>query len=145
MILKVNEKEYTVEFKFRVARNEKYRESLKIVTDMMTGILGADGKLVGQPKDFMSAVINSIADKPSACATLLYVGLTSEPDIKTLDDAWELMFSYMEQDGTSYDELYTCILEQMSDDGFFEWSGLNQTMSRLTETVKELPKGKKSK
>ena len=64
------------------------------------------------------------------------------------DEAKELMKQYMKENKLSFYRLFEDLKKYMEEDGFFDLSGLTETLEKMSdaaeEQVKKIQKGKKS-
>lgn len=117
MKLKVNEKEYTIKFKFRAMYDSEF------ITEMFNTFNDMDSKDDNNNFEF-------IAQLAPKTTNMLLVGLQEEhsDEFKTFDDAMNLIKNYFSENEDNQDVnmlgLYTELINTMSDDGFLERIGL---------------------
>lgn len=117
MKLKVNEKEYTIKFKFRAMYDSEF------ITEMFNTFNDMDSKDDNNNFEF-------IAQLAPKTTNMLLVGLQEEhsDEFKTFDDAMNLIKNYFSENEDNQDVnmlgLYTQLINTMSEDGFLERIGL---------------------
>ena len=117
MKLKVNEKEYTIKFKFRAMYDSEF------ITEMFNTFNDMDSKDDNNNFEF-------IAQLAPKTTNMLLVGLQEEhsDEFKTFDDAKDLICNYFKENEDNQDVnmlgLYTELINTMSEDGFLERIGL---------------------
>lgn len=117
MKLKVNEKEYTIKFKFRAMYDSEF------ITEMFNTFNDMDSKDDNNNFEF-------IAQLAPKTTNMLLVGLQEEhsDEFKTFDDAMNLIKNYFSENEDNQDVnmlgLYTELINTMSEDGFLERIGL---------------------
>ena len=119
MKLKVNEKEYTIKFKFRAMYDSEF------ITEMFNTFNDMDSKDDNNNFEF-------IAQLAPKTTNMLLVGLQEEhaDEFKTFDDAMNLIKNYFSENEDNQDVnmlgLYTQLINTMSEDGFLERIGLGE-------------------
>lgn len=119
MKLKVNEKEYTIKFKFRAMYDSEF------ITEMFNTFNDMDSKDDNNNFEF-------IAQLAPKTTNMLLVGLQEEhsDEFKTFDDAMNLIKNYFTENEGNQDVnmlgLYTQLINTMSEDGFLEQIGLGE-------------------
>ena len=117
MQLKVNDKEYTIKFKFRAMYDSEF------ITEMFNTFNDMDSKDDNNNFEF-------IAQLAPKTTNMLLVGLQEEhsDEFKTFDDAMNLIKNYFSENEDNQDVnmlgLYTQLINTMSEDGFLERIGL---------------------
>lgn len=117
MKLKVNEKEYTIKFKFRAMYDSEF------ITEMFNTFNDMDSN---DDNDG----IKLFAELAPKTTNMLLVGLQEEhsEEFKTFDDAKDLICNYFKENEDNQDVnmlgLYTQLINTMSEDGFLERIGL---------------------
>ena len=117
MQLKVNDKEYTIKFKFRAMYDSEF------ITEMFNTFNDMDSKYDNNNFEF-------IAQLAPKTTNMLLVGLQEEhsDEFKTFDDAMNLIKNYFSENEDNQDVnmlgLYTQLINTMSEDGFLERIGL---------------------
>ena len=117
MQLKVNEKEYTVTYKFKAMYDSEF------IKDMFNTFNDMDSKDDNNNFEF-------IAQLAPKTTNMLLVGLQEEhsDEFKTFDDAMNLIKNYFTENEDNQDVnmlgLYTELINTMSEDGFLERIGL---------------------
>ena len=139
MILNIGKKDYNIEFNIEASLNA---ECVDQITEFMCGLGRAESK------NPIQAILDSVKDKPKTVLAMFYAGLLEhhgedgDSTVLSKADAKKLLKQYFaehKEDGAgNYYALYTVLLGQMEDDGFFELIGLEQTMNDLTELVKKI-------
>lgn len=140
MILNIGKKDYNIEFNIEASLNT---ECVDQITEFVCGLNKSSHK------NLIQSVLDSVKDKPKTVLAMFYAGLlehhgTEDGDgtITSKADAKKLLKQYFaehKEDGAgNYYSLYTLLLGQMEDDGFFELIGLEQTMNDITEFVKKI-------
>lgn len=117
MKLKVNEKEYTVTYRFKAMYDSDF------ITDMFKTFENMDSN---DDNDG----IKLFAELAPKTTNILLVGLQEEhsEEFKTFDDAKDLICNYFKENEDNQDVnmlgLYTELIKTMSEDGFLERIGL---------------------
>ena len=117
MKLKVNEKEYTVTYRFKAMYDSDF------ITDMFKTFENMDS-------NDNNDGIKLFAELAPKTTNMLLVGLQEEhsEEFKTFDDAKELICNYFKENEDNQDVnmlgLYTELINTMSEDGFLERIGL---------------------
>lgn len=146
MTIKIGNKEYTIEYSFKAALYGDCAQSVMEVMSLMSvNENGGEG---------LSALIKGMTNLPSKVTTMFYAGLmqhhgdgkNADGSVPDIDTAEELLCQYfMENKGNeevknaSFYGMFSSVLDQMGEDGFFELIGLDN----LIEPSK--PKKKASK
>lgn len=141
--IKVNDKEYKLEYTFRAA------EDKNTIQNMFNVLSGAYLiKQVNNAKtenDVAMAMINGtsemVADIPSIVKNAFYSGLLENHNV-TKEEAYDIMKAYMKENKINFRKLFDDIKACMEDDGFFELSGLMAMLETMnqTEEKKKTPK-----
>ena len=117
MKLKVNEKEYTVAYRFRAMYDSEF---IKEMFDTINNMDSEDD----------NSGIEMFAHLAQKTTNMLLVGLQEEhsDEFKTFNDAMELIQKYFTENEDNQDVnmlgLYTELINAMSEDGFLERIGL---------------------
>ena len=117
MQLKVNEKEYTVTYKFKAMYDSDFITDMFKTFENMASNDDNDG-------------IKLFAELAPKTTNILLVGLQEEhaDEFKTFDDAKDLICNYFKENEDNQDinmlGLYTELINTMSEDGFLERIGL---------------------
>lgn len=117
MQLKVNDKEYTVTYRFKAMYDSDF------ITEMFNTFNDMDSKDDNNNFEF-------IAQLAPKTTNMLLVGLQEEhsDEFKTFDDAKDLICNYFKENEDNQDVnmlgLYTELINTMSEDGFLERIGL---------------------
>lgn len=119
MQLKVNEKEYTVTYKFKAMYDSDFITDMFKTFENMASNDDNDG-------------IKLFAELAPKTTNILLVGLQEEhsEEFKTFDDAKDLICNYFKENEDNQDVnmlgLYTELIKTMSEDGFLERIGLGK-------------------
>lgn len=141
-------KEYTLTFNIMASL---YSEC----TEMIMNEFIAYGKTLGAAEmndvdGMLDKLVKSISNTSEETVTLFYASLLEyhgtrrgDGTIKEKDDALDLLCDYLEENkGKTLYDVYKELMELITEDNFFEKTGLNQRLSQMFKT--EEPK-KKSK
>lgn len=138
MELKIENKVYQIEFNIEASLN---RECVDTITEFLCGV-------EVENKNPIQAVLDSVKDKPKVALVMFYAGLLENHGIEgdgtvvSMADAKQLMkkyFSEHKDDGLgNYHSLYSLLLGQMEEDGFFALIGLEQTMKEVEQFVQKI-------
>ena len=136
--IKINEKEYQVEFTFEAA---DYKGLVQAMFNVMSGSYifknGMEhGKDMSQERSAMAmidGVSEMVGDLPHICHTAFYAGLL-EHHKTTEAEAKKLMRLYMTENSFSYIQLYEELRKCMEEDGFFDLSGLTGMLQKMKAT-----------
>lgn len=139
MILNIGNKDYNIEFNIEASLNA---ECVDQITEFVCGLNKAN------TRNPIQAVLNSVKDKPKTVLAMFYAGLLEhhgedgDGTITSKADAKKLLKQYFaehkDDDAGNYYALYSLLLGQMEDDGFFGLIGLEQTMKDVEEFVKKI-------
>lgn len=143
-------KEYTLEYTFEAAENQKCVDAMTDIFGgaMMTKIDETKSEAL-QIRDFLM----TISDLPRMAMDMFYAGLLenhgTEGDgdgtIANRADARRVYKQFCKENleddmATSYYGLVTAISKQMEEDGFFKRTGLEDILGNMTEATKEVKK-----
>lgn len=144
----VDKKEYTLEYTFEAAENQKCVDAM---TDffggaMMTKIDESKSEAL-QIRDFLM----TISDLPRMAMDMFYAGLLEhhgedgDGTITSRMDAKRLYKQFCKENpdnpmAISYYGLVTAISEQMGEDGFFKRTGMEGILETMEKTAKEAAK-----
>lgn len=144
----INNKTYTLEFSFKAVKHKKL---LKMMFDVMSGSYTAKKVLQAGNDNPINALIatfdgssDMVADIPEICETSFYAGLLENNDVSE-EEAFDLMKQYMIDNKLSFKSLYDELRKCMEDDGFFDLSGLNETISQAQKIQEEMEKKEEKK
>lgn len=141
--IKVNDKEYKLEYTFRAAED---KDTIQNMFNVLSGAYLI--KQVNNAKtenDVAMAMINGtsemVADIPSIVKNAFYSGLLENHNV-TEEEAYDIMKAYMKENKINFRKLFDDIKACMEDDGFFELSGLMAMLETMnqTEEKKKTPK-----
>lgn len=163
MNLKVNGKEYTLEYTFEAALDKK-------CVDMCWNFFSGAYMMKGQPLEgagnetvsrvvTIDKMIDGMADAPRVALYLFYAGLLENhsEEIKSEEDAKNLFKAFRKEckddERATFNGMLNAIRNQMEDDGFFKDIGLQEFMDNLknqkqTEGIpdpKKIPQDRKKK
>lgn len=139
-VLKIGNEEYT--FKFSIEAS-LYNECAEKITSILFGMAGADGKEA--KKEFISTISNI----PQTALHMFHAGLLEYHNL-TFDDSKKLIAQYIKEhknDETgSFYGIMEMLIEDMSNDGFFELIGLDKMISNMeVQAEKLMSKNKEAK
>ena len=139
--IEISGKEYTLKYAFKAA---EYKECVQTMFDILSGAYVV--KQGAEPKNNKEAIIGMIngvsemvADIPNVVKITFHAGLLEEHNLSK-EESYELMKQYMVENKLSYKKMLDKIKECMEEDGFFELSGLNETMEEMNQTAEEVIK-----
>ena len=141
--IKVNEKEYVLEFSFEAA------ERKEVVQDMYNILSGTYIiKNVSNRKSAKTTMFNGIAemiaDVPKIARESFYAGLLENHKLSE-SEAKDIMKSYMKENKLTYNDLFEEIKVCMEDDGFFDLSGITKMIQILNQSLQEAMSEKENK
>ena len=144
----VDGKEYTLEYTFEAAENQKCVDAMTDIFGgaMMTKIDESKSEAL-QIRDFLM----TISDLPRMAMDMFYAGLLEnhgedgDGTITSRLDAKRLYKQFCKENpedamATSYYGLITVISNQMEEDGFFKRTGLEDILENMGNAVKEVKK-----
>lgn len=140
LVLKIGEKEYKIEYSIEASL------ATDCVEQITNTVCGLNNSLNKNP---ILLLLGGVKNKPKTALAMLYSGLlehhgtaSGDGSITCENDAKKLMkqyFSEHKDDGAgNYHALYSLLIGQMEDDGFFDLIGLEQTMNDITELVEKI-------
>lgn len=148
MDFKVENKEYTLEYTFEAAENQKCVDAMTDIFGgaMMTKIDESKSEAL-QIRDFLM----TISDLPRMAMDMFYAGLLEnhgedgDGTITSRLDAKRLYKKFCKENpdnamAESYYGLITAISEQMEKDGFFKRTGLADILENMNNAVQETEK-----
>ena len=148
MKFSVEEKEYTLEYTFEAAENQKCVDAMTDIFGgaMMTKIDETKSEAL-QIRDFLM----TISDLPRMAMDMFYAGLLEnhgedgDGTITSRLDAKRLYKQFCKENpedamATSYYGLITVISNQMEEDGFFKRTGLADILESMGNAVQEVKK-----
>ena len=145
----INNTTYTLEFSFKAVKHKKL---LKMMFEVMSGAYTAKKILQNSDDENpINAIIatfdgssDMVADIPEMCEIAFYAGLLENNPVSE-EEAFILMKQYMIDNKLSFKSLYDDLRKCMEDDGFFDLSGLNETISQAQEMQKEMEEKEQKK
>lgn len=133
--VKIGNKEYTLEFTFEAA------ECKNVVQSMFNIVSGAYIIRNGLKKEKMVTAMfdgtaEMVADIPEIARNAFYAGLLEHHSVSE-DEAKQLMKQYMKENKLSFAQLYEEMKGVMEDDGFFDLSGITDTIQKMNESTEQ--------
>lgn len=147
LILKIGEKDYTLEYSFKAA---EHNETVQKMFNVVSGAyLIKRANVVDENKEQMAmAMIDGtaemVSDIPHIVKTAFYSGLLENHNVSE-EEAYDLMKQYMKENKISFKKLFDDIKTCMEDDGFFDLSGLTEMMEEMNKSMEEQTKKKTPK
>lgn len=148
MNFKVGDKEYTLEYTFEAAENQKCVDAMTDIFGgaMMTKIDESKSEVL-QIRDFLM----TMSDLPRMAMDMFYAGLLEnhgedgDGEIMSRLDAKRLYKEFCKENpddvmASSYYGLITVISEQMEKDGFFKRTGLADILESMGRAIQETGK-----
>ena len=142
-ILKIGEKEYTLEYSFMAA---EHKDTVQKMFNVVSGAYlikragFTEETTETKKEDIAGAMIDGtgemIADIPHIVRTAFYSGLLENHEVSE-EEAYALMKQYMKENKISFRKLFEDIKECMEDDGFFDLSGLTEMIEEMNKGVEE--------
>lgn len=139
-------KEYIFEFSIEASL---YADCTEIVMELFSTLSEA------QNKEEVKEVIKGIANIPKVAVTMFYAGLMEhhgvegDRTIMCLSDAKKLIATYIrehkEDDNANLYSIMEEMMGCMSDDGFFDLTGLSKMMKQTEEKLPKVPQDHKKK
>ena len=124
-------KEYTVEYSIEASL---YSDCTEKVTGLMAGLASASGS------DDMHKLISSMADVPQTTLHMFHAGLLEHHDGITYAESKKLIATFLKEnkDGEygNFYGLMGMLIEEMTNDGFFELIGLDKMFAPTTKKAK---------
>ena len=157
MLIKIGEKEYTIEYTFEASL---YGECTEKIANLQVGLSMAymqaniktdsDGEAKDNISSALKDVIRSMSDLPQAVLTLFYAGLMEkhgadgDQTVTSKADAKKLLKQYFaENTDKDYYDVMNMLTEQMAADDFFKRVGLDKMMSQMFGQTEKKKAGKK--
>lgn len=139
--IKIKDKEYTLEFTFEAAEHKNLVQSM---FNLLTGAyIAKQGVEVKNEESATLAMINSvsdmISDMPKIVKTAFYAGLLEHHKVSE-EESFSLLKQYMTENKISYKKMLDNIKTYMEEDGFFDITGLTETVQEMTQNVKKVVK-----
>lgn len=147
MVLKIGNKDYTIEFNIEASLNQ---ECVEVITNFMCTIPSAGTTP-------LQSIVDAVRDKPKTALAMFYAGLLenhgtcdgADGSVTSMADAKKLIKQYFaehKEDGTgNYYSLYALLIGQMEEDGFFGLIGLEQTITELSNLVENMMQQQQTK
>ena len=146
----IGDKEYNLEFTFAAA---EHKELVQSMINIMSGAYivknGAsveENDSTGAATAMINGASEMVADIPRICRVAFYAGMIENNPVGE-GEAKELMKQYMKENKLSFYRLFEDLKKYMEEDGFFDLSGLTETLEKMNnaaeEQVKKIQKGKK--
>lgn len=135
MVLKVNDKEYTLRFGMQASL---HKDLVDKMFKVLTGAYIMEAQSNNESNNMVSALLNGsskmIADVPEICVIAVHAGLQKEHKT-TEQESYNILEEYMEQGGKSFATLFEEIKKAMEDDGFFDLSGLTDMIQKMSQSI----------
>lgn len=146
--ININKKSYKLEYSFE---SIKHKKLLKMMFDVMSGSYTAKKILQAGKDDEANSIIalfdgsaDMVADIPEICQIAFYAGLLENNPVSE-EEAYDLMKQYMKENKISFKKLYEDIRKCMEDDGFFDLSGLTDTLEQAQTMQNEMEETEEKK
>lgn len=141
--IKVNEKEYVLEFSFEAAeRKEVVQDMFNILSGTYIIKNASKGKSAGAA--MFNGVTEMVADIPRIAREAFFAGLLENHNLSSAE-AKEAMKSYMKENNLTYNDLFEEMKICMEDDGFFDLAGITKMIQTMNQTIENVKPGKDSK
>lgn len=139
--LKIGEKEYTLEFTFAAAEHKNLVQNMfNILTGAYIVKNGSDLKNASNEQSATIAMIDGVSDMlsdlPKIVKIAFYAGLLEHHNVSEAE-SYELLKKYMIENKMSFKKLFEDIRKYMEEDGFFDLSGLTETIETMNEPEKK--------
>ena len=141
--IQIGNEQYKLKFGFDAAENKDVVQ--RMFNALSMSYIGKRLDLDGNNSkvEVAAAMIDGtadlVSDMPFICRDAFYAGLLEHHKGITVDESKELMKQYMTENKLSFKGLYEEIKETMEDDGFFDLTGLTETVAEMNQT-EEKPK-----
>lgn len=135
--LKIGGESYILEYNFEAAMET---DVVQMEFDILTGAAvaketeNADGKEINAMLNATSKIVGSI---PTFVSKAFYAGLKAHNEDIDKAESDKLLKAYMKQENVSFFKVNEIIQKCMQTDGFFEISGLMETIEDLTSAVEQ--------
>ena len=147
--IKINETEYVLEYSFKAV---EHKETVQKMFNVMSGaylVKDADPETAETGKGtalatMINGVSEMIADVPHIVKCAFYAGLLENHALSE-EEAYQLMKQYMKENKYSFNKLFEDIKACMEDDGFFDLSGLNDMMEKMSQNMSATQQKKPAK
>ena len=130
-IIKIEEKEYKMEYTFEAAMDED--------------CVSKTFKLLTSTTPTEEEALKLIGATPKSVTEIWSVGFRENHPEVTVDDAKALLKKYMVAEKKSFMAILSEIVECMGDDGFLQMIGLGEIIQATTENKKVVPTDHKKK
>lgn len=139
--INIGEKEYTLEFTFEAA---EHKQLVQVMFNVMTGAyIAKNGSNIENEQSATVAMINSvsdmISDMPKIVKIAFYAGLLEHHRVSE-EESYSLLKQYMTENNYSFKKMFENVKEYMEEDGFFDKTGLTETLAEMSETTKKTAK-----
>lgn len=142
----IDNKEYTIEYTIAASL---YNECIETIMNTLVG-----AEMITSSKEEVDAARNAITQMsniPQTAITLMYAGLLEhhgnewgDGTVNDRKDAMKLAATYIKENNSNWYALLDELMTEVSNDNFFELTGINQMISRA-ETVAETVTKKKTR
>lgn len=137
--ISINNNEYVLEYSFKAV---EHKETVQKMFNVMSGaylVKDADPEAAEASKGkalatMINGVSEMVADVPHIVKCAFYAGLLENHALSE-DEAYQLMKEYMKENKYSFNKLFEDIKACMEDDGFFDLSGLNDMMEKMSQNM----------
>lgn len=131
--IKVDGKDYTLEFSFEAA---EYKEIVQRMFNLvsMAPVLKRAANIETEEQAAVAMVDGSsemVGDIPSTCREAFYAGLMENHEGITPSEAKAIMKQYMRENSLSFTGLYEELKKCMEDDDFFKLSGIQDMIDKM--------------
>lgn len=132
-IIKIGDKEYTLEFTFEAADKKSLVQSM---FNVMSGayIIRNGANQGGMAVSLFDGVAEMVADVPHICRVAFHAALLEHNPVSE-DRAKELMKQYMKENKLSFAKLYEELKAEMENDGFFDLSGITEMIREMNRSA----------
>lgn len=146
--IQISGKEYKLEYSFEAA---EYRSVVQKMFNALSGgyilkhaNLNGNAGQENAAEAMLDGTAELISEIPHICVDAFYAGLLENNPV-SMDEAKDLMKSYMKENKLSFNGLYKEIQETMEDDGFFDLTGLREMLEEMNQAMEgEVPKKKRA-
>lgn len=137
--IKINGKDYKIEYSFAAAENNQLLENMFKVASQ-SYIMNELSKAKTE-EDANMAIFNGsakmIADVPKIAQIAFISGFDEYHNDLSIEDRKELLKAYIKAEKLSLRGLFDRVKEWMETDGFFDLTGLNETVQEMTENIEK--------
>ena len=139
-VIKIENKEYTLEYTFEAAEHKQLVQSM---FNIMSGAYIVKNGEIEDDNSAMKAMYEGagemVADVPHIAKIAFYAGLLENNPVSE-EESNALMKKYMVENKMSYRGVFEEIKACMEDDGFFDLSGLNEIIQEMNQSAEEVTK-----